>query len=135
MSMYTNADDVRASIAADVQTAVDRAQKAQQFQGELSALRGTATSDGISATVDASGGLLELSLPRDLSYRSGTDLARSILAVVRSAYADVAGQAAQAAADAFGGDSPVTGRMREELDRRATILANDPGEAGPSVLR
>lgn len=135
MTSSAEFERLSARIDGDVRAAEQRAEDALRFRAQADAIRGTATQDGVSVTVDASGALIGLTLPRDLSYRDSDSLARTVLAATRSAYAEVRRRLDDVASEAFGVDSPIVDRLREEMRRRASTLAPDSGESGPGVLR
>ncbi|WGL53253.1 YbaB/EbfC family nucleoid-associated protein [Nocardioides sp. BP30] len=128
-------EDVHRRIDQDVAAAQERAALATRFRQTADQLRGTATVDGVTATVDASGALTELTLPDRLEHRRSTVLAAQVLRATRAAYADVTAKVQQAAGEAFGADSPVTARVRGELDRRAEVLASSTPPPPDNVLR
>lgn len=134
---HPTAEDAHARIDRDVAAAHARAEAAAEFRRNVDAARGTATVDGVTATVDASGALTALTLPERLEHRRSTTLAASILAATRAAYADIAAQVQVMAGETFGADSPVADRMRSELERRAAVLESGPASPGATehVLR
>lgn len=130
---YHDAEDTLATLDRQTREAVERARSAQAFRARSDQMRGTAGSGGIRVSVDASGALVDLELPRELGHQSGTALARLILKAVREAHADVARQVADAAAEAFGEDSAATRQVRAELDRRGEVIQG--GGYDDNVLR
>jgi hypothetical protein len=129
-------EDAHRRIDRDVAAAQERAVLATRFRQATDQMRGTATVEGVTATVDASGALTALELPERLEHRRSTVLATTVLTATRAAYADVTAKVQQAAGEAFGADSPLTERVRDELGRRAEVLATstNPPPAG-NVLR
>jgi phage head maturation protease len=97
---------------------VGRAQRAQEFRQSLDVLRGRGVSGDIRVAVDATGLVLSLDLPDDLSAWRGRELSEDILGAVRAAQADVSVQVRTETEDAFGADSTVARRMRDELASR-----------------
>lgn len=112
------ADDVLARLDRQTREAAERARAAQAFRASLTALRGTAETDGVTATVDATGLLLGLDLPEDLRFRQGGELSQAVLAAVRAAQRKVADQVQEQAEAAYGAGSPSAERMRSELTSR-----------------
>lgn len=112
------ADDVLARLDRQTREAAERARAAQIFRASLDALRGTAETDGVTATVDATGLLLGLDLPEDLRFRQGGELSQAVLTAVRAAQRKVADQVQEQAEAAYGAGSPSAERMRSELTSR-----------------
>lgn len=105
-----------------VAEAQERAAAAAEYRRTVESLRGTASSQGVTASVDASGALMSLDLPQDLTYKTGPKLANTILQTVRAAYADVANKVREQAAVSFGEGSPAAQRMDEEIAKRAQVI-------------
>jgi hypothetical protein len=131
---YRDADDVLADIDRDTQRAIQRAADATAFRAGVDQLRGNASTGGVTATVDATGLLLDLQLPRDLAYRDGPSLARSIMTAIRTAHADVSRQVQEAANETFGADSPTAERMRAELEKRQAAMPEGGPDRGSGTL-
>lgn len=120
---YSSPDDALARIDRDIAAAQERAERARAFRQEVDRLRGTATVDGVTATVDITGVLSDLRLPRQLAYRDPDSLAASVLAAIRAAHAEVAATAREAAEREFGADSATATAFANELSTRFA----DPG--------
>lgn len=103
---------------ADAQRAAERA---KTFQAEVEAVRGTATSPrrDVTVVVDASGRLLDLQLAERAGDLHPRDLARVILETSAKARVAAGQQATEIAAQAFGEDSGVVAKLREEIERNA----------------
>ncbi|WP_017932806.1 YbaB/EbfC family nucleoid-associated protein [Nocardioides sp. Iso805N] len=127
---YHSAEDALAALDRQTREATERARAAAAFRQGVDRMRGTAGVGGLRVTVDPTGSLVGLELPRDLGHRNGESLARQILQAVRDAHAEVARQVETAAAETFGPDSGAARQLRAELDRRAELIAQDvpPGE-------
>lgn len=114
----------------DVAAAQERAAAAAAYRQKLDQMRGTASADGVTVTVDPSGALMDISLPHDLRYQSGEKLARSVMKAFRAAYGNVASKVREEAAATFGADSAVTQRMGDELAKRAAVIGEPDAEPG-----
>lgn len=105
-----------------VAEAQERAAAATEYRQTVERLRGTASSQGVTVSVDASGALVSLDLPHDLTYKTGPKLANTILQTVRAAYADVSSKVREQAAASFGEGSPAAQRMDEEIAKRTQVI-------------
>lgn len=115
----------------DVAAAEERAAAATAYRQKLDEMRGTASVDGVTATVDPSGALLDLALPHDLRYKTGEKLAESVMKAFRAAYADVASKVRDEAAATFGAGSAVAERMGDELAKRTAVIGEPEPESPP----
>lgn len=104
-----------------VKQAQQRAQAAQQMRAEVEAVRGKAYSQRreLAVTVDASGRLVDVELSDAAMDLRARDLASLIVATAQAAARDAGQQAMDLAAAAFGEDSPVVARLRDEVDSRS----------------
>ena len=120
MTASYDADGALKKIDRDVEMAQARAKQAADAQGAMAAVRGKARSkDGdVAAEVDSNGVLTDLKLTDEALEDQPEDLARSIREVVREAQSDAGKQTMLIADNAFGEGSPVSARMRSELEKR-----------------
>lgn len=121
-----NAEDPDALIARvqdQVAAAQQRAQAAQQMRARVDAVRGTAFSPRreLSVTVDASGRLVDMELSDAALDLRAKDLSRLIVTTAQAATRDAGQQATELAAAAFGEDSPVVARLRDEVEARTGV--------------
>jgi len=115
---YRTPEDALERLDRDIAAAQERAERARTFRESVDRLRASATVDGVTATVDVTGVLTDLSLPGQLSYRDPGRLSRTVLEAVRAAHAQVAEAAKDAAAREFGAGSATALAFGAELDRR-----------------
>jgi DNA-binding protein YbaB len=125
-------DAAIARVEQQVREATERAQRARQLAAQMQSLVGRASSRNgeVTAAVTSSGALTEFSLSERAMDLDARSLERLVLATVNAAQRKVGEQAVALTADAFGEDSPVTARMREEA---ATRLPR--ADEGGSTLR
>ncbi|WP_165310852.1 YbaB/EbfC family nucleoid-associated protein [Microbacterium protaetiae] len=103
-----------------VEQAQERARAAQQMRAQVEAVRGKAYSQRreLSVTVDASGRLVDVELSDAALELRARDLSRLIVVTAQEAARDAGAQAMGLAAAAFGDDSPVVSRLRDEVQAR-----------------
>jgi len=113
-------DVLIARVQDQVAAAQKRAQAAQQMRAQVEAVRGTAYSQRreLSVTVDASGRLVDVQLSDAALELRARDLSRLIITTAQAASRDAGQQAMDLAAAAFGEDSPVVARLRDEVTAR-----------------
>ncbi|WP_051191869.1 YbaB/EbfC family nucleoid-associated protein [Microbacterium luticocti] len=113
-------DVLIARVHDQVAAAQQRAQAAQQMRAQVEAVRGTASSPRreLSVTVDASGRLVDVELSDAALNLGARDLSRMIVSTAQAASRDAGQQAVDLAAAAFGDDSPVVARLRDEVQAR-----------------
>ncbi|WP_434740254.1 YbaB/EbfC family nucleoid-associated protein [Micromonospora sp. SH-82] len=106
-------------------TFAGQAQRAAALATRVQQLTGTAHSPDrlVTATVDASGHLIDLRLDDTVRRHPATHTARQILQATRAAYADLVGRVTEAARDTLG-DDPAGQAVVESYRRR---LASDQG--------
>ncbi|MER7560558.1 YbaB/EbfC family nucleoid-associated protein [Nocardioides sp. NPDC126508] len=125
--MSYEADARIARIEADIAAAQERAAKAREFRSQVDSMVGTAEVDGVTASVDITGVVKDLRLPRQLEYRDPDRLAQSILAAIRVGHGKAAEQAKSVAETTFGAGSDTVRAFSEELDTRFTPGGGDAG--------
>ncbi|QAY60102.1 YbaB/EbfC family DNA-binding protein [Microbacterium protaetiae] len=110
-----------ARVQEQVEQAQQRARVAQQMRVEVEAVRGKATSPRreLAVTVDASGRLVDVELSDAAMDLRTRDLSRLIVETAQAAQRDAGEQAVAVTSRAFGDESPVVARLRDELDARA----------------
>ena len=113
-----SSDDALARIDRDIEAAAERARQASAFRAALEQLRGHATLHGVQATVDGGGLLADIEFHRDLAEVSSADLRTDVLAAVRAAQQDVAEQIRERARHTYGGNTPTTRHLDDELRSR-----------------
>jgi DNA-binding protein YbaB len=115
-----DADSASKKIDRDVEMAQERAKQAAEAQVAMAKVRGKArTKNGeVAAEVDSNGVLTDLKLTDEALEDHPDDLARSIRDMVREAQRDAGKQTMLIADNAFGEGSPVSARMRDELEKR-----------------
>ena len=108
-------------VQVQVEQAQERARAAQQMRAQVEAVRGKAYSPRreLAVTVDASGRLVDVELSDAAMDLRARDLSRLIVATAQAAQRDAGQQAVAMASEAFGDQSPVVARLRDELDSRA----------------
>ncbi|WEG09296.1 YbaB/EbfC family nucleoid-associated protein [Microbacterium horticulturae] len=113
-------DVLIARVQDQVAAAQQRAQAAQQMRAQVEAVRGTAYSQRreLSVTVDASGRLVDVELSDAALDLRARDLSRLIVTTAQAASRDAGQQAMDLAVTAFGEDSPVVARLRDEVQAR-----------------
>ena len=119
-NMWGSPDEAMARVAQQVQEAQERAARASEVRAEMDALRGVATSPKreVEATADTSGRLVGLVLSGDALELHESDLAQLILATAAQAAARAGALAVDLAAEAFGAESAITSRFRDEISER-----------------
>ena len=109
-------DAAIARVEAQVAQAQENARRAERLQAEIGSLSAIARSarGEVTATVGAAGRLVSLDLGDDAMELEPRALAHLITATVHEAHGRAAARAVEATAEAFGEDSPVTARLRDE---------------------
>jgi len=125
---WANPDAAIAQVEAQIRQSQEQATKARALEAEMKTIVGRASSPKreVTAAVSASGLLTELKITTDTTALREEDLATLIKKVVNDAHRAIGAQAVQLAADAFGEDSGVTARLREEAAARE-IPPVEPG--------
>jgi hypothetical protein len=125
---WANPDAAIAQVEAQIRQSQEQATKARALESQMKTLVGRASSPRreVTAAVSASGLLTELKITTDATALREDDLATLIKKVVNDAHRAIGAQAVQLAADAFGEDSGVTARLREEAAAR-DIPPAEPG--------
>ena len=125
---WANPDAAIAQVEAQIRQSQEQATKARALEAEMKTIVGRASSPKreVTAAVSASGLLTELKITTDTTALREDDLATLIKKVVNDAHRAIGAQAVQLAADAFGEDSGVTARLREEAAARE-IPPVEPG--------
>lgn len=121
-------EQIHRDLDKDVADAQKRAAAASAYRQKVDQLRGTASVDGVTAIVEPGGALVDLSLPHDLTYKTGEKLSRSVMQAFRAAYADVASKVTEEASSTFGDGSAVTQRMSDELAKRTAVIGEPTRE-------
>ncbi|WP_430868284.1 YbaB/EbfC family nucleoid-associated protein [Demequina aurantiaca] len=125
---WANPDSAIAQVEAQIRQSQEQATKARELESQMKTLVGRASSPRreVTAAVSASGLLTELKITTDATALREDDLATLIKKIVNDAHRAIGAQAVQLAADAFGEDSGVTARLREEAAAR-DIPPAEPG--------
>lgn len=126
-SPFSDPDSAIDRIEEQIREAQQRAEIAQQMQGDISAIRGRAESarGEVKATTDVNGRLLELDLrPAALELRPA-DLSALIIATSDSARRSAGAQAIAIAEESFGADSSMSVHLRAELASRDSVEPTD----------
>lgn len=118
-SAELDADLAIARVQQQIADAQERAAKAQSMRADVEAIRGTATAPHreITVTVDSGGRLLTVEFADAAYDLEPRDLGRLVVDTAEQARQKAGQQAIALAAEAFGEDSPVVDRLREEIDR------------------
>jgi hypothetical protein len=119
-----SAAEVTATIEAQVQASVDKAHKAYAFREEVDLLRGRGAVGSTRATVDATGLLLAIEFDDRVHDLTPEALSAEVMAAVRVAQGEVAGQVAARTREVWGDNDPVTRQMDQELEKR--FASQDP---------
>lgn len=130
--MYQDAEQTLATIRRDASAAVERAAAATRFRRDVDSTQGSARSRDrtIRATVDASGMVVDLEIADSALSRRGRDLAADIRRTIYDAQQDASRQVVELSVSTFGETSPVTDRMKAELNARF----QEPDTTGGSWL-
>lgn len=125
--LWGDPDSAIAKIEEQVAQAQEHAQRAQAVQEEIASLAATARSSRgeVLAQVAPTGRLVSIELNDDVVALAPRELARMIEATVQDAHSRAAAKAVEVTATAFGEDSPVTARLRDEAD--ALVARPEPG--------
>lgn len=112
-----DADAAIARVAEQIAAAQEQAQRGQQFQQDVAAVRATATSPRreLRVTVDASGRLLDTELADAAMELSASALSRLLVETARAAQREAGQEAVRIASDLFGEQSGATERLRAEI--------------------
>lgn len=118
--MWGSPDAAMERVNAQIAEAQERAARATQVRQEMDALRGTAKSPKgeVEAEADTSGRLVGLTLSSDALNLDERALARLILSTAQLAAGRAGEQALELAASAFGEESAITTRFRDEIAER-----------------
>lgn len=116
------------NIEKQIASARERAAAASKFRQTVDGLRGVATVNGVTATVEPTGVLVDLNLPQDLTYKTGEKLSKAVIQAVRAAFADVSTKVRQETESVYGADSEITRRMSDELGKRTAIVGEPEPE-------
>lgn len=119
-NMWGSPDEAMARVNAQVAEAQQRAERATAVRIEMDALRGKAKSPKgeVEVEVDTSGRLVGLELTSDAMDLGERELSKLIVATSRAAASKAGELAIELAADAFGQESSITARFREEITER-----------------
>jgi DNA-binding protein YbaB len=125
--IWGDPDSVLATVEDQIRQAEAHAAKARELEANMRTITGRATSKdrAVTAAVSASGLVTELTLTQDALELHERDLARSIQDTVNAAHRSVGEQAVALSAEAFGAESDVTQRLRDEASAREQ-LPTDP---------
>ncbi|WP_062211111.1 YbaB/EbfC family nucleoid-associated protein [Demequina oxidasica] len=125
---WADSDAAIAHVEEQIRQAQAQADKARALEADMKTILGRATSPHreVTAAVSANGLLTELKLTSEAGALHEDDLAVLIKKVVNDAHRAVGEQAVQLTAEAFGEDSGVTARLREEAAAREVPPA-EPG--------
>jgi len=117
-NMWGSPDEAMARVNAQVAEAQQRAERATAVRIEMDALRGKAKSPKgeVEVEVDTSGRLVGLELTSDALELGERALSKLIIETSRAAGAGEL--AVELAADAFGAESSITARFRDEITER-----------------
>jgi len=118
--MWGSPDAAMERVNAQIVEAQERAARATQVRQEMDALRATAKSPKgeVEAEADTSGRLVGLNLSSDALELDERALARLIVITAQLAAARAGEQALEIAATAFGEESAITTRFRDEIAER-----------------
>lgn len=105
----------------------DRARAALQWRRTAESLEGTGEADGVRATVNGTGALVDLRVPSAAVTDGGDRVAERISAAVAAARADVARLVARSGEETFGEDSHEAEAIRRAWETQAV--------AAPAVVR
>jgi DNA-binding protein YbaB len=124
-SAGADADAVIARVEQQMAAAQEQAQRAQAFQDQVKAVRGTARSPRghVEVTVDASGRLAAIDLADAAFDLSARELGALIVQTSDAAQRAAGAQALELAGEAFGKESSVVDRLRAELDEEPPSAA------------
>jgi len=117
--LWGDPEQARQRLKDQIQQAQDFAERAKHARVALEAVSGRASSSrrDITATVDASGRLVDLTFTEQALQRSTQDLAREVLAAVAQAQRVAGAAALEIASEVYGEDSASTSALREEYER------------------
>lgn len=126
--LWDDPDAAIARVEDQIRAAQHQAAVARELESSMRAIVGRAGSPDrtVTAAVSASGIVTDLSLKEDALHQSASALARVIRDTINAAHRDVGAQAVALSEEAFGEESPVTARLREEAQARSS----DPGQSG-----
>ena len=118
---YDDPDVALARVAADIEAAQQRAERAVEVKASIDRVRGRARSARGEVTVetDASGQITDLVLDDAALNLRASDLAALIRQTVRAAAHDAGARAIAVTDDAYGTDSTISAHLRDELEARS----------------
>ncbi|GIG23743.1 hypothetical protein Cch01nite_44670 [Cellulomonas chitinilytica] len=118
---YDDPDVALARVAADIEAARQRAERAVEVKASIDRVRGRARSARGEVTVetDASGQVTDLVLEETALNLRAVDLAALIRQTIRAAAHDAGTRAVAVAEDAYGKDSAISAHLRDELETRS----------------
>jgi len=124
---WTDPDAVLARVEDQIREAQAHAERARDLESQMRTIVGRAASpdNAVTAAVSASGLVTDLALTEAALEQHERDLARTIQETINAAHRSVGEQAVALSAEAFGEDSAVTHRLRDEAAEREK-LPNDP---------
>jgi len=127
-SVWGDPDQVLARVEDQIREAQVHAKKAQDLEAQMRTITGRATSPDrvVTAAVSASGLVTELTLKDTALEQHERDLARTVQETINAAHRSVGEQAVALSAEAFGENSGVTQRLRDEAAQRE----QDPNAPG-----
>lgn len=119
-----DADLAIARVQQQIAEAKERAAKAQAMQADVQAIRGVATAPRkeLTVTVDSGGRLLAVDVADAAYDLEPRDLGRLIVTTAEQARQKAGEQAIALASEAFGEDSGVVTRLRDEIDSKPSDL-------------
>jgi DNA-binding protein YbaB len=118
---YDDPDVALARVAADIEAARLRAERAVEVKASIDRVRGRARSARGEVTVetDATGQITDLVLDEAALNLRASDLATLIRDTVRAAARDAGARAVAVTDDAYGPDSTISAHLRDELEARS----------------